>query len=360
MKYFILILNAFQSSIVCDENSLLSYKELEQKERQKSALSKEVDEAEDHQEVLKNDLVKICQSLQKVSTTAAMLARRKERLELSIARMEIKQKRISAALASKPSKEHVSEMVDEVHLTIIDLKEDLHHVETDISDQTAKEEHVKQKLSKKEKEADENRQALEDLKEKLVLFSSALNFQSDSFAEGIRHAENRQKELDRDLQDICKSLQPLTRKSASLAEEKEELEKEITENEKLQEELLSQKASMEGMGIFVEILANIQASINTNRKSLAHVEAKVDKKKAEKNEFKLEAAKKETELDENKRVVCDLKQKHSVICSVLEAKRKIFDFQLRQKHQSKKKLEEECQVSASCMPANISFHLNSL
>ena len=153
-------------------------------------------------------------------------------------------------------------------------------------------------------------------------------------------------------------MQPLTRKSASLAEEKKELEKEITKNEKLQEKLLSQKASIEGAGLFDEMLANIQASINTNRKRLSHVEAKIENKKAEENEFKLEAAKKEKDLDENRRVVCELKQNHSVICSTLEAKRKIFDFQLRQKHQSKNKLEEERQVSVSCMTENISLHLN--
>ena len=324
-----------------------------QKEQEKRASSKEVDEAEDHQQVIKSNLVKICQSLRKVSATTAMLARRKERLELSTARMEIRQKRISTALTSKPSKDLVLEMVDEVHLTIIDLREDLQHLETEILEQTAKEEQMKQKLSKKEKEADKNRQALEDLKEKQALFSSALDFQNDSFAEGIRQAENQQQELDHDLQEICKSLQPLTRKSASLAEEKEELEKEITKNQKLQEKLLSQEASMDGMGIFDEVLANIQASISTNRKRLEHVQAKIEKKKAKEIEFKVEAAKKETELDENKRVVCELKQKHSVICSMLEAKRKIFDFQFRQKHQSRKKLQEERQVSVSCMTANI-------
>ena len=192
-----------------------------------------MDEAEDHQQVLKNDLVKICQSLQKVSTTTAMLTRRKGRLELNTARMEIKQKRISTALTSKPSKELVSEMVDEVHLTILDLKEDILHLESEISEQTAKEEEMKQKLSKKEKEADQNRQVPEDLKEKQVLFSSTLDFQSDSFAEDTPQAENRQQELDHVWQEICESLQVLANKSATLVAEKEQLTKEITKKEKL-------------------------------------------------------------------------------------------------------------------------------
>ena len=292
------------------------------KEQQKSASSKEVDAAEYHQQVLKNDLVKICQTLQKVSTTTAMLTREKGQLQLNTAQMEIKQKRISAALTSKPSKELVSEMVDEVHLTIIDLKEDLQHLETEMSEQTAKEEQVKQKLSQKEKEADENIQALENLKAKQALFSSALDFHSDTLTEVIHQAENRQQELDLVLEGIRKSLEQLTKKSASLAEEKEQLEKEITKNKKLQEKLLSQKASMEDTEIIDELIANIQGSIDKNKKHLAHVESKLEKKKAKQNQLKLEAAKKEKDLVENKQRLCELKQKNSVICSTLEAKRK--------------------------------------
>ena len=331
-------------------------KELLQKEEQKTTSSMEMDVAEDRQEGLKKDLVQICQSLQEVSITTAMLTRQKEELKLHMERKEIKRKKILDALTSKPSKELVTEMVDEVQLTIIDLKEDLLHLETEISEQTAKEEKVKQKLGKTEKEADENRQALEELKEKQALFSSALDFQREMVAEDVRQAENRQKELDDVLQEIRESLQPLTKKSASLVEEKEQLEKEIIKKEKLQQKLLSQKASVEDMEVIDETIADIQASINTKRERLAHIEAKIEKKRAEENQLKLEAAKKEKELDKSKQVICELKQKHSVICSTLEAKRKIFDCQLRQKHQPKEKLPDELKVSASCLTANTSFY----
>ena len=158
------------------------------------------------------------------------------------------------------------------------------------------------------------------------------------------------------MQEIRESLQPLTKKSASLSEQKEQLEKEIAKKEKLQEKLLSQKASMEDTGIFHEVMDDIQASIGTKRKCLALVEAEIEEKKAEENQLKLEAAKKEKELDDNKKVVSELKQKHSVICSTLEAKRKIFDCQLRQKHQSKEKLQDELKVSGSCVTANSWFY----
>ena len=100
------------------------------------------------------------------------------------------------------------------------------------------------------------------------------------------------------------------------------------------------------------MITDLQASIDANRKCLARVEAKIEKKREKENQLKLEAATNEKELEENKRVVSELKLKHSVICSTLEAKRKIFDCQLRQKHQPKKKLQDELKVSASCVTAN--------
>ena len=103
------------------------------------------------------------------------------------------------------------------------------------------------------------------------------------------------------MQEIRESLEPLTRKSASLDEEKEQLKKEINKNEKLQEKLLSQKASLEDTKIFDETITNLQATIDANRKRLlANVEAKIEKKKIRENQLKLEAAMKEKELDENR------------------------------------------------------------
>ena len=318
-----------------------------QKEQQKTASSKEMNEAKDQQQVLKNELVQICQSLQEVSSKSAMLTREKQRLEIDTERKKIKQKKILAALTSKPSKEMVSEMVDEVHLSILDLKEDLQHLESEISKQKAKEEQVKQELAKKEKEADDNRQALEELKKKQELFSSKLDSQKETLAEDVQQAENRQEELNHILRDINLSLQPLTKKCADLAEEKEQLEKEITEKEKLQEELMSREALMGDSRIFDKVKADIQASIEKNKKRLAQVEEKIEKQRNKEKRLKQEAAKKEKEVDENERLVRELKQKHSVICSTLEAKREIFDSHLRQKHQSKENLPEEHKVSAS-------------
>ena len=360
-----------------------------QKEQQKTASSKEMNEAKDQQQVLKNELVQICQSLQEVSDKSAMLTRKKQRLEIDTERKKIKQKKILAASTSKPSKELVSEMVDEVHLSILDLKEDLQHLESEISKQRAKEEEVKQELAKKEKEADDNRQSLEqlkkkqelfsstldsqkareeqvkqelakkekeaddtkqaldELKKKQELFSSELDSQKETLAEDVRQAENRQEDLHHILQDIHLSLQPLTKKCADLAEEKEQLEKEITEKEKLQEELMSRKALMGDSGIFDKLKADFEASIEKNKKILALVEGKIEKQRNKETRLKQEAAKKEKEVDENEKLVHELKQKHSVICSTLEAKRKIFDSHLRQKHQSKENLPEERKVSGS-------------
>ena len=332
-----------------DDILSVQQKELVQKEQQKTASSKKMDKAEDRHQVLQNDLVKICQSLQKVSVQSSLLARKKEWLELDMARKEIKQKKISAALTSKPTKELASEMVDNIQLSIIDLREDLLVLESEIAEHTTKEEQVKQELRKKKKEADENKQALEELKERQERFTSALDSQSESFTEDIRQAEKRQEELDHILQEIRDSLKPLEMKSADLAEEKRQLEKEIIKKQELQKKAMSQKALLEETGLFAEMLADIQASINKSRKRLAQVDVEMEKQRAMEKHLKEEAAKKKKELDDNKQVIQELKEKHSVVSAMLEAKRKIFDCQLRQKHQSSEKLQEECKVSPTCM-----------
>ena len=320
-------------------------KKLLQKEEQKTVSGKEINEAVEQQQVLENDLLQICQSLQEVSMKTSKLTRKKERLELDMARQELKKKKLSAALTSKPSKELVTEMVYEVHSSIIDLKEDLRHLESEISSQIAKEEQMKQELFKNKKEADENRQALEELKEKHKHFSSALDSQRKILAEDVQRAENRQEELNNILQETRNSLQQLATKSANLATEKEQLEQEISENEKLQEELMSQKSLNGDIKLLDKMKANIQASIDSNRKRLAHVVAKIEKQRAKENHLKQEAANKEKELEENHRLVHELKQKHLIICSILEANRIIFDCQLRQTHQSSENWEKECKVS---------------
>ena len=88
---------------------------------------------------------------------------------------------------------------------------------------------------------------------------------------------------------------------------------------------------------------------------MAQVEATIEEQMAKEKRLKMEVAKKKKQVDENERLVCQLKQKHSVICSALEAKRKIFDRQLRQKHQTKEKVPEEREVSASCVTVNACF-----
>ena len=168
-------------------------------------------------------------------------------------------------------------------------------------------------------------------------------------AEDVQQAENRREDLKRLLQEIRNSLQPLANKSANLAEEKEQLEKEITEKEKLQEELMSEKSLMGDSKILDKIKVDIQASIDANKKRLVHLEAKIEKQRAKENHLKQEAVEKEKELAENHRAVFELKQKHSIICSTLEAQRIIFDCHLRQTHQASENQGKERKVHASCM-----------
>ena len=256
---YVMFSNLFHYFFTKEKDYSLSaqQKELLQKEQQKTASNKEIAEAKEQQQVLKNELVQICQSLKEVSDQSALLTRKQERLKIDLEWKEIKQKKILAASTSKPSKELLSEMVNEVSLLILDLKEDLQHLDSEISIQKAKQERVKQELAKKEKEAEENQQALEDLKEKQQLFSSELDSQQETLAEDVWQAESRQEELNHILLELRLSLQPLTKKSADLAEEKEQLEKEITEKEKLQEELMSRRALIGDSGIFEKLKADI-------------------------------------------------------------------------------------------------------
>ena len=343
--------------------------ELVQKEQQKIASDKEIDMAEDQQGVSKIDLVEICQHLHNVSRQSSLLAKKKERLKLDMERKEINQEKISNAGTSKPSKELMREMVHDIRLSILDLNEDLSVLESEISEHTAKEEKMKEELIKKEKEADENKQALEDLKEKqkqelskkekeadenkqaLVdlkvkqeRFSSVLVSQFESIAEDIQQAEKRQEELNHVLQETHKSLQQLAARSADLAKEKEQLEDKISKRQKLKEKIISLVFDAE---LVDELVADHQRSIDDCRKRLEQVDMEIEEQRVEEKQLEEEAAEKEKDLDRNKQVVQELKAKHSAVSAVLEGKRKIFDCQLRQKLQSGEELQEERKVSAS-------------
>ena len=226
-----------------------------------------------------------------------------------------------------------------------DLTDDLLVLKSEIPEQAVEKQKVKEELSKKEKEADKNREALEKLKEKQALFSSALDFQRELFVEDIQQAENRQEELHHMLQGLNKSFQQLTSKYDDLTEEKEQLEEEITKKQKLREKLFSQKALVEDTEVFSEMIADYQASIDKSRKRFVVVDREIEKQRAKEKQLKQEVAKTEKEVDDNKRILQKLNEKHSVICSTLEAKRKIFDCQLRQNHQSSEKLQEEQKVN---------------
>ena len=185
-----------------------------------------------------------------------------------------------------------------------------------------------------------------------------MDSQQETLAEDVRQAENRQEELNHILQEIRLSLQPLSKESADLVEQKEQLEEKITKKKKLQEELMSKEDLIGDTEVFEKLKADLQDSIDRKRKSLVQVEEKIEEQRAKEKRLKMEVAEKEKELDENERFVGELKQKHLVICSALETKRRIFDSELRQKHKSKQKLPKECKVSV-CYVIESAFFLQN-
>ena len=72
----------------------MQQKDLELKEQEKISSAKALDEAEEQREVLKNDLLKVCETLQEVSTKSTRLAKKKKRFEIILAKNDLKQKRI--------------------------------------------------------------------------------------------------------------------------------------------------------------------------------------------------------------------------------------------------------------------------
>ena len=76
-----------------------------QEEQKKMASNRDVNQAEDQQQVLKKDLLKICETLLEVTTKSALLAKKKDRLQLDLERKEIKKEKALAALTSKGIKQ---------------------------------------------------------------------------------------------------------------------------------------------------------------------------------------------------------------------------------------------------------------
>ena len=72
---------------------------------------------------------------------------------------------------------------------------------------------------------------------------------------------------------------------------------------------MSKKALIGDSGIFEKLKADIQDSIDNQRKSLAQVESKIEKQRATEKRLKTEVARKEKEVGENEQFVSELKEK---------------------------------------------------
>ena len=97
-----------------------------------------------------------------------------------------------------------------------------------------------------------------------------------------------------------------------------------------------------------DMLADLQVSIKEKKKRLAEVNEEIEEQKLRKELLEQEVSEKEREMDYKKQDIQKLKEKHTVICTTLYAKRRIFDLNLRQMHQSSEIHGKEPRVSALC------------
>ena len=319
---------------------------MEQRELQKTKTWKEASQAEDRHEVVKNELMKASQSLEEVKIQTSELTRKKERLETEFAREQLKQERFLVHVNSMTSEQLVSEVIANIQFSIFDLKDDIAVLESEIKQQGTKEETLKQELAVKEKEADDNKKALDELKNQQLLFRSTLDVKRKLFEEDIQWAEDQQQELDGELQEISESLQQVIERSAALVKEKERLEQKMARKQSQQKRLETQRSSMTDKEVASEMIADIQGSVDDYRERIALLDVKISEQKVKEEHLKKQIVVKEKEVNDNRQTVEKLKEKHSILCSTLEAERKVLDCQLRQKNQSSETRPAEIKVGA--------------
>ena len=111
-----------------------------------------------------------------------------------------------------------------------------------------------------------------------------------------------------------------------------------------EERLHAQKQYMTDTELALQIIEEVQSSIDDIKKQILLLKMKGEKQKTMEKELKEEIVKKQEELDHSNQVLQKLKAEYDAFLSQMDAIKMIFDFKLLQEQQCSEKIEEELKV----------------
>ena len=146
------------------------------------------------------------------------------------------------------------------------------------------------------------------------------------------------------MSELQNSSQHVATEAAELVKTREELEIELAMKKKRKERLLAQKPFMTDTELVLQMMDEVQVSIDEMEKQIALLQMKVKEQKAKEETLKEDITKKQKEVDTSSRYLQASRKKCSLLQSKLKAERLEFDLKLRQQLVSSEKIQEELKV----------------
>ena len=173
----------------------------------------------------------------------------------------------------------------------------------------------------------------------------------------VDQAEDQNKLLKKELSQLQHSSHHFAMEAADIVRKKEELETGLVMKKKHKERLLTQKPFMTDMELWLQMIHEVQVSIDDIQKHTALLKMKKEQQNSKEKQWKEEISKKQKELDNRDRALQALKKKYSLLRSKLNAERIVFDFKLRVQQQSSEKVQEELKVGVVQYKEHIIDHI---
>ena len=160
----------------------------------------------------------------------------------------------------------------------------------------------------------------------------------------IDEAENQNMLRNKKLLELQTSSQQVAKQAAELAEERKDLKNELSRKKKRKERLMAQMPFMTDKELSLQLIDEVQASIDDIEKHIAQLKMKIKQQNAKQKKLKEDIAKKQNELDDSNRNLQASKTDCSLLQSKLNTEKMAFDLKLREQLQSSETTQAELKV----------------
>ena len=154
---------------------------LEQKEQLLTETGKRIDQAESQHKLLEVKLSELQNSSQLVAMEAAQLVKTREELEIELAAKKERKERLLAQKPFMTDTELFLQMMNEAQASIDEIKKQIALLQLKIKEQNAKEESLKEDITKKQKELENSDRYLQASRKKCSLLQSKLKAERMEF-----------------------------------------------------------------------------------------------------------------------------------------------------------------------------------